>query len=167
MLDRIEIWGFKSTPWTLLCSSNYSWTMLAVWQGALSCWKRPLPSGHTVAVKGCTWVCNNVWVGGKDPRFPSGTLARASHCLRQLAFSTVQPSLPQVNAETHPATHMSKKAWFIRPGHLPPWSSSGAHMAIVGTFGTGVSTGPLVCGYEASCDALKPVTGSPSLDHFW
>lgn len=29
--------------------------IFAVWQEALSCLKRPLPLGHTVAMKGCTW----------------------------------------------------------------------------------------------------------------
>jgi len=28
---------------TSLCSSNHSWTIFALWQGTLSCWKRPIP----------------------------------------------------------------------------------------------------------------------------
>ncbi len=38
-----------------LCSSSHSWTIFALWQGALSCWKRPQPPGNTVSMKGCTW----------------------------------------------------------------------------------------------------------------
>ena len=39
----------------LSCFSNHSWTTVALRQGALSCWKRPQPSGNTISMKGCSW----------------------------------------------------------------------------------------------------------------
>lgn len=33
-----EIIGGQVTPWSLSCSSYYSWAIFAVWQGALPCW---------------------------------------------------------------------------------------------------------------------------------
>ena len=47
--------GQVNTLNSLLCSSNLSGAIITVWQGVLSCWYRPLPSGYTVSIKGCTW----------------------------------------------------------------------------------------------------------------
>lgn len=41
----------KSKLWTLY----HSWTMFAARQDTLSCVKRPLPLGNSVAMKGCPW----------------------------------------------------------------------------------------------------------------
>lgn len=39
----------------MTCSSNYSWTVFALWQNAISCRKKPLPLRNTVAMKVCIW----------------------------------------------------------------------------------------------------------------
>ncbi len=49
---------------SLSCSSTHSWTVFAVWQGVLSCWKKPLPSGNTIAMKGVYLVCNTLLIVG-------------------------------------------------------------------------------------------------------
>ena len=50
-----EFGGQVNTVNWSLCSSNHSWTSFAVWLGVLSHWKKPLPSGKTVCIKGWTW----------------------------------------------------------------------------------------------------------------
>ncbi len=47
--------GQGNTLNSLSCSSHCPWTIFTVWQGTLSCWKRPLSSENTIAIKGCTF----------------------------------------------------------------------------------------------------------------
>lgn len=58
-----EFGGHSNTLNSLFCSSNHSRNTCAVWWGAFSCWKRPLPWGHTVAMKG--FVFGPQWLLGR------------------------------------------------------------------------------------------------------
>ena len=58
MLDWIEIWGIWRPSQHLelvVLFLNHSWTIFALRQDALSCWKMPLPSGKTVSMKVCVY----------------------------------------------------------------------------------------------------------------
>ena len=37
--DALLVWDLVNTPHSSLCSSNRSWSIFALWRGALSCWK--------------------------------------------------------------------------------------------------------------------------------
>ena len=50
-----EFGGQVNISNSLVCSSNHSWTILALLHSVLSSWKRPQPSGNTISMKGCTW----------------------------------------------------------------------------------------------------------------
>ncbi len=118
-----------------------SWTIVAVWQGALSCWKRPRPSGSTIAMRGCMlsatvlrWVIHikcNIHLNAKTQAF------QAENCPEHKTASAciLLPSLPLVNdAHSHPPDLKENVIHQTRqPTSIAPWYSPG-------TFGSGQGT---------------------------
>lgn len=134
-----------------------------MWQGVLSCWKRP--SENTASIKGCTWsatvfkwmICFKVTSTlVRDPGLSSRTLLSVTVSpFSLLASCILLPSLPLV---IHSGCAHDEN--LIRQTRLPslifPWSSSDAHRPIASTFGSGQESPWALC--TASCDALCVLT---------
>lgn len=63
--------GQVNTSKSLLFSSNHSWTLSALRQAALSCWKKPQLSGNTASTKGSATMLREV----------AGTQQAAMYCV--------------------------------------------------------------------------------------
>ncbi len=90
-----EFGGQVNTSNLLLCSSNHSWTIFALWQGALSCWKRPQPPENTVCMKGCSWSESEPalisWANGATVAGLLDQITRASLCSPHASMSFRRP----------------------------------------------------------------------------
>lgn len=78
----------------LLCFSNHSWTIFALWQGTSSCWKRPEASGNTISMKGykVAGTCqSNIHMNSRTQGFP------AAHCPESIILPVPACSLPIVH----------------------------------------------------------------------
>ena len=119
-----------STPLTYCAPQCYSRTVFTVWRGALSCFKRPLPSGNTVSMKGCASSAtmfrqcqSNFHVNGRTRRLPSRTWPKAPHWPCQPPFFpsyALVPHLPQVT-DTHRPDHLQNCPRFFHSSVAQIW----------------------------------------------
>ena len=96
-------------------------------------------------------------IGWQDPRFPSRTLPKASGkqaCLLPIVHPGAMCCSGKQRTRTWPCRWCKRKCDLSDrpPSFIAPWSSSDAHLLIVGTFGSGQGsawTPWLVCGFAA------------------
>lgn len=104
LVQQISLTGLRSgesggqvNTLNSLCSSIHSWTIFAVWPGALSFWKRPQPWGNTVSMMGVLGLQQYLSGVMRQSNVPC-RLAFFPLCIRVPYF----PKVSNAKAPSHP-----------------------------------------------------------------